>query len=166
MATVIQGTLSIVLKFLETKSVDSGIAVLNHELDMSATRANGSSSSQVQKFWIDAGTVSSGTPVDIDLRGVLTSLLDGTAMDFATVVGFAVKHRTATTARNLTIGAGSNPFITWLAATGDGVLVGPSGLFMIESPVDGYATTAGTADILRLASSSSDIDYTIAIWGR
>lgn len=169
------GKSRIAIEMHESTSGDMGVAAFIHRWfanDLSAgaegyfERANGSSTNEVRYAYSDSNSVANGAPVTYDLRGGLTSQLGAAAMAFAPVVGFAVRNKSATTAQNLQIGAGSNPFITWLLATGDGVVVGPGGFFAIESPIDGFATTAGTADILQIAASTSTISFDLLVWGR
>lgn len=53
-----------------------------------------------------------------------------------------------------------------MANATDIVHVGPGGILILTSPVDGYAVTAATGDILKIDSGAATINYTIVIWGR
>ena len=102
---------------------------------------------------------------DIDLRGSLTGPFGDTIL-FPIVMGIFVQNLSKTAGQYLTVGGATNPFITWLAATGDGVRVGPGGIFCLWSPIDGYATTASTADVLTIAPSSGTPAVKYMIVGR
>ena len=150
---------------VEESAMDLGTAKLTHTIgSMLSAMSNGTTDgTQINRVWSDSGSVVNGAPVDLDLMGSLTSQLDGTTISFVDVVGVFIKYKSGT--GDLTIGQGSNPWITWLAATGDGVVIGPNGVFVWFSP-NGKSPTAGTGDILRLASSSGTITYDIMIIGR
>lgn len=137
-----------------------------HELDFSGVRPSGSSAGRVQVAWSDSRSVTNGVPDTIDLRGGTTGAFGQAAQAFAVVTHVFVRNKSTVSGRNLTVGGGSNPFITWLAASGDAVVVGPDGFVAVASPLDGYATTAGSADILTITSSAGTIDYDILIIGR
>jgi len=148
----------------ETYTGDLGSVVKVHKVDHTLSMATGTSNSQADEVWSDTRSAA-GAVDDLDLAGTLTAA-DGSTITFVEVTGVYIRNKSTTTAETLTIGAGSNPFITWLIATGDGVVIGPNGTFLIESPVDGYTVTAGTADILRVDPGANTISYDIVIWGR
>lgn len=127
---------------------------------------SGTGAEKVNRVW--SGSFSSSVAVPLDLRGTaLKSLADaGTAVTFPIVMGFLVKNRSTTTGQYLTVGGGSNPFISWLTATGDGVLVGPGGFHCIWSPIDGYATTEDTGDILTITPATGTIPFDVLLLGR
>lgn len=134
-----------------------------HYLDFAADYATGTGSYQQDTAY--SVTLSlAGSAQTIDLRGVTGAF--GSALTFAEVTGVIVKNKATTTGYNLTIGAGSNPWITWLIATGDGVVLGPGGLFVVTSPLDGYATTGGTGDILTFDPGANTFSVDVVILGR
>jgi len=102
-----------------------------------------------------------------DLLGSLTSVLTGDAISFVDVVGFAIVNNSTATGEDLTVGAGSNPWITWLNATGDAVVVPPGGcLVWFAGLVDDTQPTAGTGDILTIDPGAATISYDLTIFGR
>lgn len=114
-----------------------------------------------------AGRFSSAVAVTHDLRGTLVSVTDPSqVVNFPIVTGLIIRNRSTTSGQYLTVGAGSNPWITWLGASGDAVRVGPGGLLVLVSPVDGYATTEDTGDVLTVTPATGTISYDIAILGR
>lgn len=128
----------------------------------------GTGSGKVNCIWSQPPTaVVNGAPQDIDLRGTLTSVVDGSVVDFPLIVGIFIVNHSTTSGQYVTVGAGSNPFIDWLTASGDGVRAKPGpGFLNLWSPLDAYQTTAGTADILRLASAAGSPQCSVLIVGR
>lgn len=158
------------LDLIETNTsagINEASSVLAHRVDYdSGEQVTGTGSSQQDRVWSDAQTVANGAPDTWDLAGTLTSELSGATITFAEVTLIWIRNRSTTTGQNLEIGAGSNPFITWLKATGDAIIVPPGGVFLLTSPIDGFATVAGTGDVLTITSTSGTITYDILIAGR
>lgn len=165
MATSVQGKISVGIKLVESKANDLAQLVAPIVFTETLDLASGTGSSQIDRVWSDTGSVASGTPVTVDLAGSLTAA-DGTTITFVEIVGLYIKNKSTTTAQNITVGGGSNPWITHLGASGDAVVVGPSGMLLLTSPIDGYAVTATTGDILTLTSSSGTISYDLVVCGR
>jgi hypothetical protein len=104
---------------------------------------------------------------DLDLRGTLLNLADRSQnVTFPIVMGIFVKNHSKTDGEYITVGGATNPFITWLAGSGDGVRVQPDGFLALWSPRAGYATTASTADILTLAPATGNPACSYLIVGR
>ncbi len=125
-------------------------------------------------FWADERTIASASNDDIDLAGVLASLL-GETFAAAKLVGLIVINKPkATTAdpntTNLTIGAGTNPVVGYLGGTTPTIgPLTPGGVLLLMNPaLAGLATvTAATGDILRIANSSgASATYQIGIIAR
>lgn len=134
----------------------------DHVYEYVAKFNNGTGSNKIDSVYSGR---TSGTQT-LDLRGTLTSVLDGSTVNFPIVTGIFINNLSTTTLESLTIGAGSNPFITWLAATGDAVKCGPGGFFNLFSPIDGYATTAATGDILTVTAATGTPSWEIMVVGR
>lgn len=158
------GSVRVTVDLTDTNPLDLTTGVARHLLDYVNTLTDGTGDNQIQHIWSDTRSVTSGVPDTIDIRGGITNAF-GVSLNIVNVVGFAVRNRSTTTGQNFTVGGGSNPFITWLIATGDGVRVGPGGVFIVHSPIDPYGTTAGTADIVTITAASGTISYDIVIWG-
>lgn len=168
MATNVSATFLLDINVVEKETsvgIGSRASKLVHPFLLDSSMGNGTGANNVDAVYSAAATLAA-TTLAIDLRGGLNSVLTGDAVAFPIITTFAIKNKATTTGYNLTIGAGSNPFITWLGATGDAVKIGPGGVLIVHSPVDGYATTAGTADILQLDSGANSVDYEILILGR
>ena len=132
---------------------------------------DGTTANKADLMYVDERTVASATNDDIDLSGSLTDAF-GVTITAAEIVAVLIINGPISGAANttdLTIGAGTNPFIGFLGA-GDTIgPIKPAGMFMIGAgDADGVgAVTAGTGDILRIANSSgASATYQIAIIAR
>lgn len=127
--------------------------------------AVGTAASQANIVYGTNASISAAT--NYDLNGLLASVVDsGTTFDAVKVVGFIVINKSTTSGEYLTVGAGTNDFDTWTANAGDQVFVGPDGFFATFSPIDGFAVTAATADILRIVPATGTIALTLLVLGR
>lgn len=137
----------------------------NHVAEFVAQYTSGTGSNKVNRVW--SGTNSSSSASTYDLQGsALLSAADGSAVTFPIVVGMMIRNRSTTAGQYITVGAGSAPWITWLGASGDAVVVGPSGVLILVSPIDGYATTATTGDILTVTPATGTITHDVILLGR
>jgi hypothetical protein len=109
-----------------------------------------------------ASTTFSGTTASLDLNGVLTDSY-GTTVSMLRVKAIYIENPSAT--NTIVIGnAGSNPWATFLTATGT-ITLRPGAWFIAASPdATGWTVTAGTGDILLLTGTSGQ-PYKIAILG-
>ena len=133
--------------------------------------AGGVAAGQADLMYAAERSVATASNDDIDLSGSLTDAF-GVTITMAEMVGIIIvneaKNGTANTT-DLTIGAGSNPFIGFLGATDTIGPIKPGGSFMLfAGDAAGIgAVTAGTGDILRIANSAgATATYQIAILGR
>lgn len=145
---------------------DQGNPVFAPELRKLLQFTNGTNADQADLLFTDTRTIAISTNDDIDLAGVLTSAF-GAVITNAEIVGLVISNKSLT--QTLTVGAGANPWISWLIATGDGIKIPPRGVFVLFSPdAAGLgAVVAGTGDILRIANGAgATADYDLAILGR
>lgn len=101
---------------------------------------------------------------DLDLAGVLTDAF-GATLTFARIKGIMVAAAAANVG-NVVIGGGTNPWITLLTA--GTIVLRPGAVFCAfagTADATAWGVTAGTGDILRIASSSGTVEYDIAIVG-
>lgn len=134
--------------------------------------ADGTSANQADLMFVDQRAVATASNDDIDLAGTLTDAF-GVVITFAELVAIMVINAPISGAANttdLTIGAGSNPFLGFLGGTTPTIgPIKPGGSFMLfAGDAAGIGTvTAGTADILRIANSSgATATYQIILIGR
>lgn len=126
---------------------------------------NGAGANQADRIFSDQRTVNASTNDDLDLAGVLTDVF-GQTLTFARIKGMLISSNTANV-QNFSVGGGTNPFINWIAGTTPTVVLRPGGMFLLLAPdATGYAVTAGTGDILRIANGAgSAIVYDIVLIG-
>lgn len=157
---------------VEAQEMETGIGVgagssyMRHVAEAPLSLENGTAANQCDVVWSASSTVTSGTPATIDLRGALASVLTGDGINFVEVVGFLIKNKSTTSGQTLEIGDGSNSFSTWAGGAGDTVIVGAGGAMFISAPIDGYATTAGTGDILQIVATTGTVAYDVIVFGR
>ena len=170
MAIAVTSRLRVLLDLVETNTsggVQERSSVLVHSIDYDTGElASGTTGSLQDRVWSDLQSVANGAPDTWDLAGTLTSELSGATVTFVEVTGFWIRNKSTTTGEILEVGAGSNPLLNWIKATGDATKIGPGGVYLHTSPIDGFAVTAGTGDVLTITSASGTISYEIAIWGR
>ncbi len=170
MALAVTSRLRVLLDLVETNTtagVQERSSVLQHGIEYDTGElASGTTGSLQDRVWSDLQSVANGAPDTWDLAGTLTSELSGATVTFVEVVGIWIRNKSTTTGEILEIGAGSNPLLNFIKATGDAIKIGPGGVLLITSPVDGFAVTASTGDVLTITSASGTIAYEIAIWGR
>lgn len=165
MATLQAVSVDLTVTVDEHKSNDLGISKMAHVWQKIADYAYGTSANQSDLVYSDTLVVTSGG-VTLDLNGSLLSILDGSAVSFADIVGFCIVNKETTSSQDIEVGAGSNPWTAWLKASGDAVVVGPGGVLVWTSPVDGGAVVGITGDILTLTATGLDCTVDIIVWGR
>lgn len=160
------------IKAKETGSSDFTGPIFTPSIAQALALTDGTGASQANLLFVDERTVSSASNDDIDLAGVLASAF-GATLTFAELVAVLIINAPisgAANTTNLTIGAGSNPFVGFLGGTTPTIgPIRPGGFVMIGcADAAGIGTVAaGTGDILRIANSSgAAATYQIAIIGR
>ena len=133
---------------------------------ISEVLTTGTAANQADRLYHARPTVSVSSTTSLDLAGSLTDTL-GQAVTFVNVRGMLIRNRETTSGLEIRIGGNVNDFRSWLGATAHKVFLDAGGMLLITSPVDGYAVTAGTADVLDLVnpSASSTVSLDVFIWG-
>lgn len=160
----VSAELRVKLSTVLTGSNDLGNPEQRAVLEKLLQFATGTGASQADGIFTDTRTVNASTNDDIDLNGALVDAL-GTSVASAEVVGIVIINKSAT--QTLTVGvAGTNPWTTMWAASGDGIKVFPGGVFLNFAPdASGLgAVVGGASDVLRIANGSgSSATYDIAV---
>jgi hypothetical protein len=131
--------------------------------------ANGTAAGQADRIFHDRRTLAASATEDLDLAG---SLVDpfGATITFARIKALLVAAAAGNTNNVIVGGAASNQFLTWVGAGTHTVTVRPGGLLALlagGADATGYAVTAGTGDLLRIANSAggTSVDYDIVLIG-
>ncbi len=128
--------------------------------------ASGVGDNQADRVFSDRRTLAASGNEDIDLAGSLVDPLGGPAV-FAKVKAIMVKAAAENT-NNVVVGAAaSNAFQGPFGAANDTIAIPPGGVLMLTAPKAGWAVTAGTGDLLRVANSGAGtpVTYDIVIVG-
>ena len=164
-------TLALTLKglvngsFTNALDIETGISSINNS--QSYTIADGTGANQANAVWSDTRTLSASASEEHDLAGGLTDIY-GTTRTFTIIKAIFVSAAAANTNNVLVGGSASNAFVNWVESATDIVTVHPGGMMMVVAPdATGFAVTASTGDLLKVANSSSGtgVTYDIIIVG-
>lgn len=114
--------------------------------------ATGTGLDQANLYYAPAAyTITTGADQDIDLSSAATNGI-GVTVAFTKIRCILIRNTTTTAGFTIKVGgAPANPFISWVMASGDGVIIGPDGVFLLWNPsLAGYACAAGASDTLRI----------------
>lgn len=166
MAVSLISNIDLAVKWAYENPLDLSTASDRKTLNFNTALGNGTGLDQANRIFADERTLATTASDDFDLAGGLTDIYGQTLT--LTKVKAIVVYNTATVAGEiLTVGGGSNPFITWIGDGSDTVKVFPEGLLALVNPsLAGYTVTASTGDILRVTNSgASNITYRIVLIG-
>jgi hypothetical protein len=165
--SAIKTKLSLLLEVIETGSGDlvspRGTHVFPPSSAQNTEIATGTSDNQIDRVWSDTRSAA-GAADPLDVRGGITSQLDGSTIQLADLCLVAIRNKSTTA--TLSIGGGSNPITGLWGASGDIIKIPPGGIFLWWAPDDGIATVAGTGDILNVDPGAFTIEYDILLAGR
>ena len=128
---------------------------------------DGTGANQAQKLFTDQRTLAASANESLDLSGVLTDVF-GATLAFTKIKAILVKAADGNTNDVVLGGAASNAWIGPFGASTHTVAVKPGGTVMFVAPdANGYAVTAGTGDLLKVANSAagSAVTYDIVLVG-
>ncbi|MET9138899.1 hypothetical protein [Streptomyces parvulus] len=165
----LSGTMLAVSAYAELSgALDLGTSRASQSLSRRLELASGTGVGKADRVFSDRRTIAASGSEDLDLAGVLLDAF-GAQITFARVKGLIVAAAAENT-NNVVLGAASsNPWATLLGAThtltlrpGAFVAVGTG-----AADPTGYAVTAGTGDLLKVANSagSTSVTYDIHIIG-
>lgn len=132
-------------------------------IDFSDTLTNGTGADQADVVHVNRYSVTSGTPITLDLNGSL-KMPNLANANFARMKWLIFINRDAT--NSLLIGGGSNPFTTWMSGTTPVRKVGPLGAEVVLNPsAVAFAVTASTADIIQIDASAGTVAFDVVLVG-
>lgn len=147
-----------------TSALDHGTAKMPASLGVPLTLANGTAANQADLMFSDQRSSASE---ELDLAGTLTDAF-GATITFARIKGILIKAAAANTLDVYVGGAASNAFSGMFTASTHKAIVRPGGAVFFWAPdATAWAVTAGTGDLLKIASSNgtTSITYDIIIIG-
>ncbi|MFE7073801.1 hypothetical protein ACFU96_27310 [Streptomyces sp. NPDC057620] len=165
----LSGTMLAVSAFAElTSALDLGTGKAAQSLSRSVSLSNGTGAGKADKVFSDRRTLAASGTEDLDLAGVLLDAF-GTAITFARVKGLIIAAAAGNT-NNVVVGAASgSPWAALLNTTGT-LTLRPGAFLAVGTGVAdavGYAVTATSADLLKIANSAAGtaVTYDIHIIG-
>lgn len=165
----LSGTMLAVSAFAElTSALDLGSGRASQSLSRSMSLGSGTGAGKADRVFSDRRTLAASATEDLDLAGVLLDAF-GATITFARIKGLVVAAA-AGNSNNVVIGAASsNPWATLLGATHT-LTLRPGAFVAVGTGVadaTGYAVTASTGDLLKVANSggSTSVTYDIHIIG-
>lgn len=161
-----------------TNALDASTPKDSAKLKRTLRLANGTGENQVNENWCDIRTLAVGSSVDdIDLSGTLVNAF-GRMAQFTAIKKLVIFNdgvlidgvATPVVGQDMIVGAGpSGAFASLFDDLATSKLkIRSGGMLVLTAPLDGYAVTAGSADILRLAfyaGISNSLQYTIHLEG-
>lgn len=153
----------------QTAALDLGNVSATMAKSYAVSLTTGTAAGQADKIFHDTRTLAASANEDLDLAGTLTDAL-GATVTFARIKGLIIAAAAGNT-NNVVVGnATSNGFVTWVGGATHTVTVRPGAvLALIAGSADatGYAVTAGTGDLLRVANSGAGtgVTYDVIVIG-
>lgn len=145
-------------------TVDLGEVLHSVAWGPSYSFTDGTGANQAKAVFTDTRTITASSSEDLNLDALVDAF--GNTIVGTKIKALAVQAASANTNDVVIGGAASNQLATLFGDVSDTIKVKPGGLFLVVAPnATGYAITASTGDLLKIANSSSgsSVSYTIAI---
>ena len=124
----------------------------------------GADANEANTAWHDARDLLAAAE-ELDLSGSLTNAF-GEVVEFTNVKTLFAANDNDITGETLAVGgAAANQFDSWVGNPTDKVVVGPSGVMILHSPIDGYDVTAAVADKLKIDGGAHHVTAKMLLWG-
>lgn len=147
-----------------TKNGDLGNAVSSPTFNHNESIKFGTGSSLANTEWTDSRTLAA-TSESLDMSGTLVNEF-GETLTLSKIKGIIIENLATTAGYVLKVGgAASNALLGIVADATDKIQIGPGGVLVLTSPVDGFTVTGATGDLLKIDAGSNAINYKILIWG-
>ena len=162
-------TTQIKLVFNALGELGVGLSTITDPLDRDFTHllSSGTGANQASNLYHAERTLTASATENLDLAGSLTNGF-GVTLTFTAIKAVLIRAKSTNTNNVQVGGAASNAWATWVADSSDIVSVKPGGTLLIVAPdATGFAVTAATGDILKVANSagSTSVIYEIIILG-
>lgn len=164
-----QAKISALVSALLAGAPDLGETDYSLALNPGYTFTDGSGANQANKLFVDTRTLAASATENLDFSGALTDPL-GAAVVYTKIRGILVRAAAANT-NDVIVGGlltGAFGLASPFGLDGSSVKVKPGGVFLLVAPdVNGYAVTAGSADLLKIANSAAGtgVTYDIVVLG-
>jgi hypothetical protein len=118
---------------------------------------------QMNKLYVETGTVAGGGSTDVDLQADLDRY--GNALTLADVALVYIASD-ATSVGTLSVSAAAANGFTNLLATTAALTLSPGDFMLVGALTAGNLAVSGANKALTLAASGGNVDYTVHVWGR
>ena len=159
MATTFIGTISggLIGSYAKGTDLTTLLESINHTFSSSYT--NGTGANQANAFFADTRTLAA-TNESFDLNAITDGY--GATLNFTAVKFMYVKNKSTTAGQLLTL---SGDFMSSMdGGTGPTHAIGPSGIFFVDNPIDGFSVVNTTQDTLTITNAQS-FSYDIILLG-
>lgn len=161
--------ISVTASAQQTATLDLGSGSVQLAKPYAVSLTDGTAAGQANRIFHDTRTLAASANEDLDLAAVLTDAF-GASLTFARIKGLIVAASAANSNNVIVGGAASNQFASWLGAGTHTLTVRPGGVLCLmtgAADATGYAVTAGTGDLLRIANSGagSTVTYDVILVG-
>jgi len=158
---------AVAAKLSATQDLGSAVASMSKQYEVALT--SGTTAGKADLVFHDTRTLAASGSEDIDLAGVLTDPL-GATLSFVKVKALIVSAAAGNTNNVIVGGASSNGVVSWVGGATHTVTVRPGAtLALIAGAADatGYAVTAATGDLLKIANSAgtTGVTYDLIVIG-
>ena len=166
MATTFAGTLTVGLvgSYAKTSDLTSILESINYQSALTSL-TSGTGDNQLNAFYSDTRTLAA-TNESFDLNAVTDSF--GATLNFTALKLVYVKNKSITTAQYLQLSGnfwdGDTSQLGPLGGTSPVAYIGPGGVFLWYSPINGATVTNTTKDTITVTNAAS-FDYDIIIGG-
>lgn len=152
-----------------TSTRDLGIASAPIALRRSVTLGPGTGAGRADTVFSDRRTLAASATEDLDLAGTLLDAF-GATVTFARIKGLVISAAAGNTNNVVIGGAAANGFVSWVGGATHTVILRPGATLALmagSADATGYAVTAGTADLLKVANSGAgtSVTYDIVLIG-
>lgn len=160
----LQTSLSLALATVLTKTDGLASASADAPWTYGFSWPDGTAANTANRLYQGRRTLTASSNEDLDLAAVLTDTY-GAAITFARIRALVVKAAAANTNNVVVGGAATNTWVGPFGAATHTVAVKPDGLLILVAPdTTGWAVTAGTGDLLRVANSAGGTSVTYDIF--
>src|SRR5262245_47786769 len=158
----VSGQINLRIQLLEALAQDLGSKNFPLDTAKQIVLAGGAGLGQISKVWGDEGSQIQSVNTDLDLNGTGLTGAFGT-VSFTALKGIAIVAGDSNPG-NLILGNVTNGIVGPFGAATHSQNVSPGGVYVNINPsAAGWTITAGTADLLRIASPANAGTYTYKI---
>lgn len=170
MADTLSASIGAGVSWLYADTLDLSTVSDNANLEYEFDFADGTGNNQADKVFHDERTVAASDEDDLDLAGGLSQTIFGSSVTytFAKIKAILIRNMNTTSGDDINLDSSvTNSILTLFSSSATSKIPIPAnGVLLMTNPIGGWAVTASTADILRIANGGSNsVTYRIVIVG-